>query len=84
MGRFEMIFFDLLIRTLLLRVQDAEAGDGREEDDGAARASGDHVTAAGLGHDEGARQVDVEEVAELGRVVGFGFDVGAFGRLCIW
>ena len=70
--------FDLLIRTLLLRVQDAEARDGREEDDGATRAGGDHVAGAGLGHDEGAGEVDVEKAAELGRVVGFCFDVGAF------
>ena len=65
-------------------MQDAEAGDGREEDDGAACAGGDHVAGAGLGHEEGARKVDVEEVAELARVVGFGFDVGAFCRWCIW
>ena len=76
--------FDLLVRALLLRVQDAEAGDGGEEDDGAAVAGGDHVAGAGLGHDEGARQVGVEEVAELARVVGFGFDVGAFFFFCIW
>ena len=33
---------------------------------------------AGLGYEERARQVDVEELAEQGGVVGFGFDVGAF------
>ncbi len=37
---------------------------------------------AGLGDEERAGEVDVEEVAELGGVVGFGFYVGAF--LCVW
>ena len=41
------------------------------------------MAGAGLGHDEGAGEVDVEEAAELARVVGFGFDVGAFCRWCI-
>ncbi len=58
-------------------MQDTEAGDGREEKDGAAGAGGDHVASAGLGDEEGACEVDVEEFAEQGRVVGFGFDVGA-------
>ena len=79
--RFARIF-NLLIRTLLLRVQDTEAGDGREEHDGAAGAGGDHVVGAGLGDEEGACEVDVEEVAELARVVGFGSDVGAFCVVC--
>lgn len=57
-------------------MQDAEAGDGGEEDDGAPRAGGDHAAGAGLGDEEGAREVDVEEGAEGGGVVGFGFDVG--------
>ena len=69
---------DLLVCTLLLRVQDAETRDGGEEDDGAAGAGGDHVPGAGLGYEERAGQVDVEELAEQGGVVGFGFDVGAF------
>ena len=75
---------DLLVSALLLRVQDAEAGDGGEEDDGAAGAGGDHVAGAGLGDEEGAGEVDVEESAEHGRVVGFGFDVGTFVSLCHW
>ena len=69
---------DLLVCTLLLRVQDAETRNGREEHDGAAGAGGDHVPGAGLGHEERAGQVDVEELAEQGGVVGFGFDVRAF------
>ena len=69
---------DLLVCTLLLRVQDAETRNGREEYDGAAGAGGDHVPGAGLGHEERAGQVDVEELAEQGGVVRFGFDVGAF------
>ena len=59
-------------------MQDAEAGDGGEEEDGAAGAGGDHVAGAGLGDEEGAGEVGVEEVAEEGRVVGFRFYVGAF------
>ena len=58
-------------------MQDPAAGDGGEEDDGPAGAGGDHVARAGLGHEEGAREVDVEEGAEHGGVVRFGFDVGA-------
>lgn len=58
-------------------MQDPGAGDGGEEDDGPAGAGGDHVARAGLGHEEGAREVDVEEGAEHGGVVRFGFDVGA-------
>ena len=63
---------------MLLRVQDTETRDGGEKDDGAAGAVGDHVPGAGLGYEERAGQVDVEELAEQGGVVGFGFDVGAF------
>lgn len=67
---------DVLVGALLLRVEDAEAGDGGEEDDGAAGAGRDHAAGAGLGDEEGAREVDVEEGAEGSGVVGFGFDVG--------
>lgn len=79
----------LLVGALLLRVEDAEAGDGGEEDDGAARrpvsvavavavavAGEYHAAGAGLGDEEGAGEVGVEEGAEEGGVVGFGFDVG--------
>lgn len=59
-------------------MQDAEAGDGGEEEDGAAGAGGDHVAGAGLGDEEGAGEVGVEEVAEEGCVVGLRFYVGAF------
>lgn len=69
--------FGGVVGALLLRVQDAGGGDGREEDDGAAGTSGDHVTSASLRDKERARQVDVEEGAEFGGGVGFGFDVGA-------
>lgn len=58
-------------------MQDTEAGDGREEQDGATGASGDHVTSAGLRDEKGAREVDVEEVAEHRGVVVFRFDIGA-------
>ena len=69
---------DPLVSALLLRVQDAEAGNGGEEDDGAFGLGGHHVAGAGLGDEEGAGEVDVEQGAEHGGVVGFGFDVGAF------
>ena len=58
-------------------MQDAEAGNGREEQDGAAGAGGDHVASACLGDEEGTGEVDIEELAEHGGVVGFGFDIGA-------
>lgn len=57
-------------------MQHARPGDGGDEDDGAASGA-DHVAAAGLGDEEGTGEVDVEEPAEHGRVVGFGFDVRA-------
>lgn len=76
--------FGGVVGALLLRVQDAGAGDGGEEDDGAAGLRTDHVASAGLGDEEGAGEVDVEEVTEQGGVVGFGFDVGAlFVRLVV-
>lgn len=62
---------------LLLRVENAVAGYGGDEDDGSAALVLDHVPAAGLGEEEGAGEVDVEESAEHVGVVGFGFDVGA-------
>lgn len=40
----------------------------------------DHVPAAGLGDEERACEVDVEETTEHLRVVIFGFDVGAGAR----
>lgn len=77
--------FGGVVGALLLRVQDAGAGDGREEDDGSAAAGaggGDHVAGAGSGDEEGAGEVDVEEGAEGSGGVGFGFYVGAF--LGVW
>lgn len=37
----------------------------------------DHVSAAGLGKEKGAGEVDVEEPAEHVGIVGFSFDIGA-------
>lgn len=62
---------------LLLWVENAVAGHGGDEDDGTAALVLDHVPAAGLGEEEGAGEVDVEQSAEHVGVVGFGFDVGA-------
>ena len=61
-------------------MQDAGAGDGGDEDDGATAVVAVvfyHVAGAGLGDEEGTCEVDVEEMAELVGGVGFGFDVGA-------
>ena len=72
--------FGRVVGALLLRVQDAGARDGGEEDDGAAPVGGDHVVRAGLRDQEGAGQVDVHDVSEAGRGVGFRFDLGAEGE----
>ena len=69
--------FGSVVGALLLRVQHAGTRDGGEEDDGAAAAGGDHVVRAGLGDEEGARQVDVHDVPEAGRGIGFRLDLGA-------
>lgn len=61
-------------------MQDAGAGDGGEEDDGAAVSCSDHVATAGLGNEERAGQINIQEGTKHGGVVGFGFDVGAEGR----
>lgn len=68
-----------VVGALLLRVQHAGAGDGGEEDDGAAAAGADHVVRARLGDEEGAGQVDVHDVPEAGWRVGFRRDLGAGG-----
>ena len=59
-------------------MQDTETGDGRHEYDGAAGFCRDHVPSASLRDEEGAGEVDVDEFAEHGGVVGFGFDVRAW------
>lgn len=68
--------FGGIVGALFLRVQDAGAGDGADEDYGAAAAAGDHVAGAGLGDEEGAGEVCVDESAENLWVVVLGFDVG--------
>ncbi len=65
-----------VVGALLLRMQDARAGDGADEDDGAVAGAGDHVAGAGLGGEEGAGEIGVDEGAEGLDVVVFGFDVG--------
>lgn len=69
--------FGGVVTALFLRVVDDRAGHGRDEDDGAAFAGCDHSAAARLSDEKGAGHVDVDEPAELLRVVIFGFDVGA-------
>lgn len=64
-----------IVRALLLRMEDASPRNGGNEDYGASSLGLDHVAAAGLGDEERASEVDVDEASELGRVVVFGFDV---------
>ena len=54
-----------------LEIQDFVSRGGR-------RVPRIRTAGAGLGDEEGAGEVDVEEAAEFGGVVGFGFYVGAF------
>lgn len=66
-------------------MQYAGTGDGGEEDYGAGGVGSYHVVGAGLGDEEGASQVYVEEGAEEGWGVGLGGDVGAgWGGLVSW
>ena len=58
-------------------MQDAGAGNAGDEYYTAVRASADHVLGTGLGDEEGAGKVYVEEGAEEGWGVGFCFNVGA-------
>lgn len=47
--------FGSVVRTLLLQMKDASAGDGGDEDHGSTCVTFDHVAGAGLGNKEGAR-----------------------------
>lgn len=69
-------------------MQDTCACDGGDEDDGSATVRVGllhHVAAAGLGDDEGTREVNIDKSAKLAHVVRFGFDVRATrsGSLCL-
>lgn len=66
-----------VVSALFLRVQDAYAGDGAEEDDGAGRFGGDHGAGTSLRDEEGAVEVDVDEGAEEGGWVALGGEIGA-------
>lgn len=66
-----------IVTALFLRVVDDRTGHGCDEDDGAASSRSDHVSCAGLRDEERAREVDVDQAAELVCFVLFGFDVGA-------
>lgn len=66
-----------IVAGLLLRVVDDGTGHGGDVDDGAALLGLDHLLADGLGDEEGAGDVDVNEAAELLVVVDLGLDVGA-------
>ena len=70
-GRFRRV-----VTALLLGVVDDGARHRCDEDDRAAVAGRNHGAAACLGHEEGAGDVDVDEAAELFRVVILGLDVG--------
>lgn len=69
--------FGGVVARLLLWVVDDRTGHGGDVDDGAASLQFDHLLAHGLGDEEGAGDVDVDEAAELLVVVGLGLDVGA-------
>lgn len=65
-----------VVAGLLLGVVDNGARHGGNEDDATGLSSSHHGTANSLGHEEGAVQVDVDETAEHGGVVGLGLNVG--------
>ena len=77
--------FGGVVGALLLRVEDAGAGDGGEVDQGCRlrrvggveRGIGDDVGGKGARDDEGGGEICVEEGAEEGERVGFGGEVGA-------
>ena len=66
-----------VVSALFLGMQDADAGDGAEEDDRAAGVGGDHGAGAGLRDEKGAGKVNVDEGAEEGSWVALGGEVGA-------
>lgn len=66
-----------IVAALLLWVVDDASGHGSNEDDGTTIARLDHLTANGLGDEEVAVDVDVDESSEHLGVVGLGLDVGA-------
>lgn len=66
-----------VVARLLLRVVDHGAGHRGDVDYGTASLGLDHGLADGLGNDEGASDVDINEATELVMVVGLGLDVGA-------
>jgi hypothetical protein len=62
---------------LLLWVVDDGAGHGGNQDNGAGLVLGHQGTTNGLGHHEGAGQVDVDQTAPHLEVVGLSWDIGA-------
>ena len=66
-----------VVSALFLRVQDAYAGDGAEEDYRAGGFGGDHGAGAGLRDEEGAGEIDIDEGAEEGGRVALGGEIGA-------
>jgi len=64
-----------------LWVVDDATGHGGNENDGSWLASGDHVLAQSLGHQERSSQVDVNQTHPHLAVVGLGGDVGARARV---
>ena len=66
-----------VVTRLLLRVVDDSAGHRGDVDDGTASLGLDHGLTDGLGNDEGAGDVDVDETTEHVVVIDLGLDVGA-------
>ena len=60
---------------MVLRVVDDGSGHGRDVDETAWDARGDHVFAVFAAYEEGAVEVDVDQIAEHFVGVGFGGDV---------
>jgi hypothetical protein len=65
-----------VVAGLLLGVVDNGARHGGDQDDGTRLASCHHGLADGLRHQEGSGEVDVDQAAEHGVVVGLSRDVG--------
>ena len=62
-----------VVSRLWLRIVGGVCGDGGREENGATSSRGDHVASGGLGAEEGAVEIDVDDLLEL---VGGGGDGG--------
>ena len=72
-----------VVARLLLRIVDDGSGHRSDVDDRAASLGLDHGLADGLGHDESAGDVDVDQATEHVVVVHLSLDVGT-SNLLVW